>query len=173
MIRVIARHPSRSRAKETQKTVSPRAAQKCTSVRYAASASRRIRVSHRAHTHLAFAMPRESVVKSLNSTPRAFTRARACVVVVVVNRDARASTARMRFKCGARIRQSRASVSRARASRRALARVEICVRKRVARSRRRSRRRTSYVVGVGASRTRARTRHRAGTVMPHAPPRDR
>lgn len=86
-------------------------------------------------------------------------------------RAVRASTARMRFTRGARIRirQSRAPVSCARASRGALVRVEICVRKRFVRSviavRTRRRRRRGFVRGVDASRTRVGARHRAGTRM--------
>jgi hypothetical protein len=64
---------------------------------------------------------------------------------------------------------TRARIVRARASRGALARVEICVRKRFVRSviavRTRRRRRRGFVRGVDASRTRVGARHRAGTRM--------
>mmetsp|Transcript_6236 Transcript_6236/g.21112 ORF Transcript_6236/g.21112 Transcript_6236/m.21112 type:complete len:231 (+) Transcript_6236:545-1237(+) len=63
---------------------------------------------------LAFAMPRECVVKSLNSPPRASTRARVRVVVVAVNRNARAPCVRRPRECDSNAARESESDSHAR-----------------------------------------------------------
>ena len=99
-------------------------------------------------------MPRECVVKSLNSPPRASTRARVAdaVAVVVDDRSARCRECVDRANA-IQMRRANPTVTRvwfgARASRGALVRVEICVRKRVVRSRRRVRRPQRAVVVRG------------------------
>jgi hypothetical protein len=59
-------------------------------------------------------MPRECVVKSLNSPPRASTRARVRVVVAVVNRNARAPCVRRPRECDSNAARESESDSHAR-----------------------------------------------------------